>query len=201
MTAPLPVANYLKELNADAARRGLRGVGVRDGGSEAELRLEEARANGVLEGLARAQAEREAALAEQASAFEQKLTSERQRWAAEQGAVFGERIGTALDILAHGIAEQVGRVLKPVLLGQARSKAVRELSEALEEMLSKGNAAKIVISGPRDLLAALVSRLGNGHANVTFVEAEGVDLKVLADETIIETRIAAWAQAIEGDTA
>jgi len=201
MTTPLPVAYYLKELNADALRRGARGSVGREGGSELEIRIEDAHARGVLEGQVAALAEREAALAAQAAAFEERLAAERQKWAAEQGTIFGERIGTAFDELARDVSEQVSRILKPVLARNVRARAVRQLAETLQDMLARGNSAKIVISGPRDLLAALVARLGNGHANVSFVEAEGADLKVVADETVIESRIAAWVQAIEGDEA
>jgi hypothetical protein len=201
MTTALPVGRYLKDLGGETSRHGGRSLAPRNGVSELESRIGDAHARGLLEGRAAAQAEIEAALAAQAAVFEEKLAAERQRWAAEQGAVLGERLRAGMGDISQSIAEQVGRILKPVLARQARTKAVTMLAENLREMLARGDYAKIVISGPRDLLAALAARVGNGFAGLSFAEAEGGDLKVSADETILETRISAWARAIDGDDA
>jgi hypothetical protein len=200
MTNALPVAFYLKDLSGDPVGRGMRGaLGVgADGASEVEKRIGDAHALGVLEGRAAAQVETEKALANQAAQFERKLTAERQKWTADQGARLGDAVSKAMQDIEQGIADQVGRVLSPIVSERIRIKAVEELSLSLNAMLAKGDYAKITITGPNDLLSVIESRL-NQHDGVSFVNAESVDVAVQADETIVETRIGAWAEAIEED--
>jgi hypothetical protein len=64
--------------------------------------------------------------------------------------------------------------------------------------LAKGEFAKLVVSGPEDLLAGLRQNFDGKVANVSFVPAAGCELRIAADETILETRIEAWAEAIQG---
>ncbi len=201
MTTALPVAYYLSELSGEPPRRGAKELYARDAeaSSNIEMQIAEAHARGILEARAAAQVENDAALAKQAAAFDRKLAAERERWSAEQGAALGQMITTALADIEQGISEQVGRILMPLLGEEARKRAVMLLAQSLGGMLGKGDYAKVTISGPQDLLSAVEDRLGTAHAGVTFVAAEGCDLSVVADTTILETRIRAWADAIEGD--
>lgn len=202
MTA-LPVAYYLKELSGEPSRRGGRAFEAfgPDGTSDLETQLGEVHARGVLEGRAAAQTEFGAAAAAQAEAFEQKLKSERQKWSAGEGTRLAGLIATGLEDLEQRISGLVGEVLKPFLGEQSRAKAVGELSQSLSAMVSKGDYAKITVSGPGDLLEALEAQLGSGHAGVSFVETDGADLIVSADETTLATRIGAWVDAIRGTSA
>lgn len=197
MTA-LPVAHYLRELSGEPSRRG-RGLSGAGGDTDLESRVGEAHALGVLEGRAAAQVEQDQRLAQQQAAFDQKLAAERQKWAAEQGVVLGELLVTQLRDIEDRIAGQVSRVLKPVVADHVRGRAVDELSRMLEGMLAKGDYAKVTVSGPEDLLGPVEARLSGLGVGVNFVPAEGVDLVVSADETILETRIGSWVQAIDGE--
>lgn len=196
MTA-LPVAYYLKDLSGEAGRRGGRGLGAEEA-SDLEFQLGGAHARGVEEGRAAARAEQEAALAAQAAAFEQKLAAERETWAAEQGVRFGEAIAAAFDDLERRVSHLVSEMLKPVLDEQVRLRAVTELSRALNAMLSKGGYARIAVSGPADLIAAIEARLGGAHAGLSFAPTDAIDIAISADDTILETQIGAWRDAIAG---
>lgn len=198
MTA-LPVAFYLKELSGEVSRRGGRPLAAfgHDGASDLEAQIGEAHARGVLEGRASAQAEFGAAATAQAAAFEQRLTAERETWAAAEGARLGAAIAAGLEDIEQRISAIVSDVLKPFLGDQARAKAAFELSQALKGMLSKGDYAKITVSGPADLLAAMEQQM-SGQSGVSFVVADAAELTVSADETILSTRIDAWVDAIEG---
>lgn len=194
MRAALPVAYYLRDLSGEPAQRG-------DGTSEMEIRVQDAHARGVLEGRAAAQAEHDADLAGQIALFEQKLAAERQRWSTEEGVHLGDLIATAMDDLERRIAEQVSRILRPVLAEEVRNRAVARLAQELSGMLAKGDYAKITVSGPRDLLDALEVRLAGGRGGLSFVAADTADLVVSADDTILETRIGAWVRALDEDIA
>jgi hypothetical protein len=200
MTA-LPVAFYLKELSGETSRRGGRGFGTLGPGeaSDLDVRLDDAHARGVLEGRAAAQVEHAAAAAAQEALFEQRLVSERQTWAAEHGGLLAEQIAAAFEEIEHRVANQVSEILKPVLSEQVRLKAVEELARSLNGMLAKGEYAKVTISGPADLLARMEERLaGGGHGGLSFAAAEGADITVSADDTILATRIGSWADVIAG---
>jgi hypothetical protein len=201
MTHALPVAYYLKDLSGDGtgrAGRGLPGAGP-DGTSDIEKRIGEAHALGVLEGRAAAQADHDKALAQQAAQYESKLAAERQKWSADQGRRLGEALAKAMQDIEQRIADQVARVLKPFVSERIKKKASEELALCLNGMLAKGEYAKVTISGPGDLLSAVEAKLGT-FDGISFVTTEGVDVTVSADETIVETRIGAWAEAIEEDS-
>lgn len=199
MTTAHPVAFYLKELTGEPGRRAGRGLGPAGAeGSALEREIAEAHARGVLEGRAAAQAEHDAALGAQAAAFEKKLAAERQRWSAEEGQRLAQQLGGGLDDIERRVAEHVAAVLKPVLAEAVRTRAVAELARTLNSMLTRGEYARITVSGPQDLLAALEARLGV-RAGLALVASEAADLRVDADETILETSIGAWIEAIRGE--
>lgn len=197
----LPVARYLKELSGDGSRRSERlfaPPGVEEA-ADIELRISEAHARGVAEGRAAAEAEFAAATAAQAAGFEEKLAAERARWAEEQGATLGETCASALDEMEQRLSRTVGELLKPVLSESVRGRALEELTGVLHGMLSKGEYAKVVVSGPSDLLAAMETRLAGSHSGMSFVPSDGTDVSVSVDDTILETRIGAWIGTITGE--
>ncbi len=199
MTNALPVAFYLRELSGEPERRGGRGLPA-GGASESEALIADAHARGVLEGRAAGQVDQDQALAKQAAVFEQKLVAERQRWTVEQADRVCEMLRATFEDIEQRVALHVSDILKPFLLEQVRLKAVEELSASLHSMLSKGDYAKVNISGPRDLLSEIESRVGIAHPGVSFNEGADVDVTVHADDTIIETRIGAWTDSIKDNS-
>ena len=198
MTAAFPVRHYLTEISGDPARsKDDAGRMGRDARVDAEARIEEAHTRGVLEGRSAADVEYAALLVAKDAAFEERLASERQKWAAEEGARLGELLAAGLLNVERRIGEQVGRILKPVFADEVRRAAVSALSQTLRDMLGNGAYARIVVSGPPDLLSALEARVGQVDAALSFVTSERVDLVVHADETVLETRIGAWSKFLE----
>lgn len=200
MTTALPVAYYLTEMSGEPSRRGGRAPIGGEGSSDIAAQISDAHARGILEARAAAQVETDAALAAQAAAFEKKLAAERQKWAAEQGALLGQLLSSSMDDLERRIADQASRILVPIISEQSRVKAIEELSALLNSLLAKGEYAKVSVSGPNDLISAMEGRLG-AYEGVSFSVTESVDVTVRADETIIETQLGAWANAIERDGA
>ncbi|AHB49917.1 hypothetical protein W911_04110 [Hyphomicrobium nitrativorans NL23] len=198
MTATFPVRHYLTEISGDAVRtKDDTGRPGRNAAVEAEARIEEARTRGILDGRAAADAEYAALLAAKDAAFEERLASERQKWAVDEGGRLGNLFHAGLMDVEQRVAEQVGRILKPIFADEVRRAAVSALSQTLTEMLAKGAYTRIAISGPSDLLSALQARVGEVDAALSFVVSERVDLVVHADETVLETRIGAWGKFIE----
>lgn len=198
MTAAHPVRHYLTEISGDPVRpKDEAGRMGRNAPADGDARTKEAHTRGVLDGRAAAEADYAALLAAKDAAFEEKLALERQRWAEEEGARLADLFASGLLDVEGRISEQVGRILKPIFADEVRRAAVSALSQTLKEMLAKGTYARIAVSGPHDLLSALQARIGQADAAMRFVVSERADLVVHADETVLETRIAAWGKFLE----
>jgi hypothetical protein len=201
MTGTHPVAYFLKELSGDPARRGGRSLGLgMDGASDLDVQIAEAHARGVLEARAAALMDQDAALAKQQAAFDQKLSAERLRWTTEEGTKIASALSDTLADVERRIADSVNQILKPLILERVREKAMHELRNALAGMLAQGTFAKITVSGPQDLVSQIETEFSGRHDGLTFVPAAVADVTVRADDAMIETRIKAWADAIEGDS-
>jgi hypothetical protein len=201
MTNTLPVAYYLNDVDGEPPRLGPRGISAFGNASEIEARIADAHARGLLESQAAAQVEMDLALARQAAEFAQALKKAREQWAENESGRLSGLVEDALAGIEQRIADQVARCLKPVLTDGIRDKAVSQLSSTLGDLLRKGEYVAISISGSEDLLASLKTKLGVEKSGLVFTPSDSTDLAVSADETILETRIAAWAAEIHGDDA
>ncbi len=130
-------------------------------------------------------------------AFDARLALERAGWAAHQGERLGERLDAALQEIETQIAASVATILRPFLGAAVRDKAVGELAESVGLMLSGKEQPMLQISGPDDLLAALRARWPKGVAAAEWTAASSVDVRIIADRTIIESRIERWMEWIE----
>jgi hypothetical protein len=102
-----------------------------------------------------------------------------------------DQLTAGLAELNTAIATHVSRVLLRFLEKRLRERAVGELSETVASLLHGGEAVRVRVSGPADL----VDRLGAavGHVATVEVEVSDVpDVTVVIDNTTIETRIGAW---------
>jgi len=160
--------------------------------------VDEAYVRGVEDGKAALEAEMVARFEEQKAASEQALAVSREAWCLEEGARIAEQFKTAIGDMEERIADSTERVLRP-FLGQAiRVQAIAELRATLQELLGKTPGLTLEISGPEDLLAALRASLPASIATVSYVANEACDVQVKAGASILETRIAAWLDQVEG---
>jgi hypothetical protein len=89
------------------------------------------------------------------------------------------------------IAAAVARLLKPVLADHAGKDAIAILGAALNQLLMQRPGVKVRISGRADLIEKLGQRFPR-LAGAEFVAGESADIRVEADQTVIETCLAAW---------
>jgi hypothetical protein len=167
---------------------------------EAE-RVSEAFLRGRNEGLETARTEYRTKLAEAEAAFEQRLVMQRSVWAAEQGAGLGDRIDQAFDALSTDVGDAVSTILAPFLETALRARIVEELLRTLEKVLKGGRPSSLKISGPEDLLDQIRRTLGDSAIAIEFEANDAVDVRVVADRTVIETQLEAWLQRISGRSA
>lgn len=168
---------------------------------DVEALIADAHRRGCEETQAQAQAEREAALAEARREAEEALAAERARWVEEEGAALAAKIGEGFSQLETLLSEKVARVLRPFLREAVREQAVDALCETLRRLLHSRPSATLEMAGPEDLLDAVMRRLA-GHEGKIAIKVTGErDIRVVCDETTIETQIALWARSLALDDA
>lgn len=158
--------------------------------------IAEAEARGREQGRAEAGAEALAALEAEREAFAVRLAEERARWCESESERLSSAFAAALGALDADLTERIGRLLVPVLADALRRTAMDELAGALTHLLANPNHAAIRVSGPEDLCAALRARLGPLAGPVTFEPGGSPEVAVVADRTVMETRLAAWTRAL-----
>jgi hypothetical protein len=158
---------------------------------------EKARDEGYAEGFAAASHEQEEMRRAEHLAFEQRIVKERDRWTQDEGARLGAKMEAALAEIETRIGASAARILRPFLVRQAGRRAIDELAESLMQMLSGSRNPLVEITGPEDLLAALQTKLAGSAACAVWTPGPTMDVRIIADQTLIESRIQAWIQRIE----
>lgn len=179
--------------------------------------LDAARAEGADEARAQAQAQAAAQLAELEAAHEarlaQALAEARAQWLAAESEALAARIDRAFAELRTEVEEGVAAVLRPLARACAAREAARLMAADIARLLagagpagSDPGAAPLEIAGPADLIDAVRDaldadpRVGPTPARegrLRFVEAEGVDAYARLGRAEVETRLAAFASALE----
>ena len=160
--------------------------------------VDEAYVRGVEDGKAAVEAEIAARLEEQKATFERDLVASRESSCLEQGTRIAEQLQAAIGDMEGRITDSTERVLRPFLDQAIRVQAIVELRATLQELVGKTPGITLEISGPEDLLAAVRASLPASNATVSYIANEACDVQVKAGASILETRIAAWLDKIEG---
>jgi hypothetical protein len=208
----IPISRVLVEFGKGAARSvslpslgdlgGIGDLGLEEGLAEPPLaeeakedpakQIEEAYARGAAESRAAAEQEFVRKLLDLRIHSDALAAQERARWVAEEGERLAEQIRTGFAELEIALAEGLERVIKPFVTAALRQQMVSTLRGVLSSLLSDERQQVLKVSGPEDLLNALSPGLTASAKAVEFVPNEGVDVVVVADATIIETRLADW---------
>ncbi|MEH3147643.1 MAG: hypothetical protein PGN34_20370 [Methylobacterium frigidaeris] len=170
---------------------------------EREALLREGEERGRRAALAEAQAAlaaageaAEARLAAERAAFAERLEAERRSWGEAQADPLAAGLSAALGDIETRLADRVAEALVPVLDAVLRRQAADELRAVLARLMADPDHPAIRVAGPEDLLTALAARLGPEAGAVTFVPGDGVEVRVTADRTVIETQLAAWGRRL-----
>ena len=77
-------------------------------------------------------------------------------------------------------------------------RSAAELVETVAALTFDGRALGLKASGSTDLLEALEAALGARASLVSFEPVDGeADVRIVCDQTVIETRLADWRSAFE----
>lgn len=180
----------------------VKSAGAAKAGDAAEFRslAEQKKAKAVEEARAAARQELEQEFAAERARLiaeaEAERANERARWVAEEGARLAEAHRAAFEGFTQSCAQTVAAILRPFLVQREILRVTEALIENLENLFSARGAALFEIAGPPDLLAALESHFSAQKAQIRFIPADVIDVRATADDTILETQLGPWLEAL-----
>ena len=204
-----PVADYLIQIGLDEGEPSLPELPLEpdlaplwpeEPKEDPQIAIDAARQQGLVEGAEAARAECAAAYAADSARaqkrFDAELAAARETWAREEGARLREQIAASMLAIEMSLADSVGRVLRPFILATLRRRMIDKLVESVRTIVSSAETVAIEISGPADLNEILRAELRGTPAALNFLTQESVDVRVVAGQTSIETRLKAWTDLI-----
>ena len=168
---------------------------------ESEIDVEAERREAHSEGFAAATAEltekyeREAQAV--AEAHVREIEELKLRYEIEAAAVIASRIRDMAEEIATLVSEVTATAIAPIMTEALAKKAAENLAALLREAVLEGAAAPIIVRGPAKLFDILKDELGEHAALVRHHEADDVDLAAEIGETVLVTRISAWAASLK----
>lgn len=119
-------------------------------------------------------------------------------FAATMGETIAARFQDVEDRVAHITTSAAARLLSGVLSETIAARSVERMEKVLRSAIEDRETVKIVVRGPASLYEPLRSAMGDHADRMRFVEAPTADLSVSIDETVYETRLAEWSDALTG---
>jgi len=142
-------------------------------------------------------AEGDARIAEERVRSAIRLGEERAKWSDQQAATIVGGFETACREIETNIASSVARILLPFLADAVRDKAIGSLVEQIAALTGNSPVPVFKITGPGELLDLVRSQLQTARrTGIEYEAADTFEVRVVADQTVIETQIAAWSERL-----
>lgn len=143
-------------------------------------------------------AEGEAKLAEERVRSAIRLGEERAKWSDQQAVAIVNGFDSACREIESNIASSVARILLPFLADAVRDKAIESLVEQISMLTSNSPVPAFRVTGPSELIDLVRTQLNlAGRSGVEYQSADSVEVRVLADQTTIETQISTWMDRLK----
>lgn len=143
-------------------------------------------------------AEGEARLAEERVRSAIRLGEERAKWSDQQAVAIVNGFDAACREIESNIASSVARILLPFLADAVRDKAIGSLIEQISALTSNSPVPVFRVTGPSELIDLVRTQLNlAGRTGVEYQSGEDVEVRVLADQTTIETQISTWMDRLK----
>ena len=127
-----------------------------------------------------------------------RLGEERAKWSDERAVAIVSGFTVACRELETNIASSVARILQPFLVEAVRDKAVAALVEQISALTSSSPVPVFRIAGPSDLLALVKAQLDTARrTGIEYQVADSFEIRVVADQTVIETQISVWTERLK----
>jgi flagellar biosynthesis/type III secretory pathway protein FliH len=155
--------------------------------------LEDAYRRGHAAGLA----EGDARVAEERVRSAIRLGEERSKWSDQQAVAIVNGFEAACRELETNIASSVARILLPFLADAVRDKAIESLVEQIAALTGNAPVPVFKVTGPRELLDLVRTQLeASRRTGIQYEAADTFEVRVVADQTVIETQISAWSERL-----
>ena len=119
------------------------------------------------------------------------------RYEVEAAAVIASRIRDIAEEVAELVSAGAAAAIAPVMTDALAVKAAENLAALLRDAILEGAAGPIVVRGPTRLFDRLKAELGEHATAVRHVETDDIDLAVEIGESVIVTRMSAWAASLK----
>ncbi|WP_038934804.1 hypothetical protein [Bradyrhizobium japonicum] len=142
-------------------------------------------------------AEGDAGVAEERVRSAIRLGEERAKWSDQQAATIVGGFETACREIETNIASSVARILLPFLADAVRDKAIGSLVEQIAALTGNSPVPVFKVTGPGELLDLVRTQLQTARrTGIEYEAAETFEVRVVADQTVIETQIAVWSERL-----
>ncbi|WP_439358489.1 hypothetical protein [Bradyrhizobium sp. DASA03007] len=143
-------------------------------------------------------AEGEARLAEERVRSAIRLGEERAKWSDQQAATIVNGFETACREVETNIASSVARILLPFLTEAVRDKVIESLVEQIAALTGNSPVPVFKVTGPSELLDLVKAQLEKARrTGIAYEAADTFEVRVVADQTVIETQISAWSERLK----
>jgi flagellar biosynthesis/type III secretory pathway protein FliH len=143
-------------------------------------------------------AEGEAKLAEERVRSAIRLGEERAKWSDQQAVAIVNGFEAACREIESNIASSVARILLPFLAEAVRDKAIGSLVEQISALTSNSPMPAFRVTGPSELIDLVRTQLNlAGRTGIEYQSADTAEVRVLADQTMIETQISIWMDRLK----
>ncbi|MCM2472820.1 GTPase [Rhizobium sp. CG5] len=116
-------------------------------------------------------------------------------------AATGRLIADCLRLIASqvaaSVAEQSVAALAPLISRDIAENTVKDLAQLIEQAVMAGDAGVITVRGPLALFEMLKDELPESAERLSHVEADDLDLTVDLADTVLVTRISAFAASLK----
>jgi hypothetical protein len=188
----VPISFYLE-------RRSREGAGVTGEPNQDDIRTatEVWYEKGFKEGVEHAKSSCDTKIAAREDECKQWIVDARKNWSEVQGTLLAQQIANATAAIKTDIADTVGRILAPLVQQKLVEEALAKLIQEIEKLLSSEDAIHLKISGPADLVFELRKHIPS-DIGVTVLAGDKPEVTVVANKTVIETKLSEWLACVGG---
>lgn len=161
--------------------------------AERAAAFEDGKAEGERLAAAAHEAEREQLEAEHARA----LAALREQLEGEAVIHLDNQIRSMRDALAMTLEDLTAAALAPVLQAALAAKAAEDLADMVRDILTSEGVTRLTVKGPIALFEKFRDALGAEAPELRHIENDDLDLSVDIDESVLVTRLSAWAGSVK----
>ena len=124
------------------------------------------------------------------------LDALRERYEVQAVAMIEARFQEVATATAEAVSDQTAKILAPLLEEVLAAKAVADMAGLIRAAVLEGDVGTLTVRGPAHMYEKLQSALGGETPLLRHVEAPDLDIAVDIGETVLVTRMSAWAASL-----